>query len=472
MRVWVPRPDQEAVLAFLEPRDKAAVWAPTGAGKTAIASAWADWHLHDRFSLGRLLIVAPPIVARDSWAANSGQWAHVARVLQSSRLLGSADFDLTRGPDKALCFRDKRATKRHLQTLRERVHIVPWSYFPFLAEAYGVNWPYQGVIFDEASFLRDQGSTRSVAAWRCVHKRGMTHVLELTATSNANSDEAVYSQIELLHKGLLGRTLTEFRETYCIPDSKNWQTGQVYSWRIAPAMRAEFERRCATVAISVPDNLGIEVLPVEHWVDVEAGEQREAYDAIGEHMVWRDVVCGSAGVRHLKLRQIASGFVYIGDDDDRVVKTLSRAKQDKLQEVVASIPGQALVAYEFDAERALLGTTFGPKECRDIRERGALEDFKAGKLKLLSLHPKSAGHGIDGLQERAKDVLWMSVPEDAELWHQVNGRLKRPGQDAPTVMAHVLITRGTVEEDIWRDTLPGKDSNAGGLSRATRAVVA
>lgn len=469
--MWVPRSDQEPVLAFLEARDKAAVWAPTGAGKTAMASAWADWHLHDRFSLPRLLIVAPPLVARDSWAANSGRWAHVARLLQDARLLTGTDFDCTRAKGEGLVLRDKRATKKHLLSLRERVHIVPWSFFPFLAEAYGVNLPYQGVIFDEASFLRDQSSERSVAARRCVHKRGMTHVLELTATANANSDEAVYSQVDLLHRGLLGDTLTEFRQTYCVPDSQNWQTGQVYSWKVAPAMRAEFQRRCAMVAISVPDNLGIEVLPVEHWVDLEDGRQREAYDAIREHSAWEDIACGSAGVQHSKLRQIASGFVYSGQDEERESIALSGAKLAKAREIVDSTPGQALVAYEFAHERAALQATFG-EHCRDIRQRGALEAFKAGKLKLLSLHPKSAGHGIDGLQERAKDLLWLTVPEDAELWTQVNGRLKRPGQDSPTVMAHVLITRGTREQEIWDEVLPGKASVADLLHRATRPVLA
>jgi hypothetical protein len=331
-------------------------------------------------------------------------------------------------------------------------------------QAYGKNVPYDAWIADESSRLRDQGSEASRAARHLVHRCGASHVLELTATANANSDEAVYSQLDIVQRGLLGDTLTAFRETFCEPASKNWQTGQVYSWRVRAEMRPEFERRCASVAITVPDSLGIEVLPVEHWCTL-SGVQEEAYRAIAKNHVWRGLLCGSEGVVHAKLRQIASGVLYHSDEDSPSIM-LSSEKMERLQALVEELPGQALVAFEWKVELNRLRSWFG-KHLADIRDPGARDAFMAGKLKLLALHPASAGHGVDGLQYRTRDILWTTVPQDNELWIQTNGRLKRPGQESSTVRAHVLVTRGTREEEVWTEVLPGKATVADLLRRAT-----
>jgi hypothetical protein len=477
-RVWVPRPDQQAALDFVLPKARAAVWSPTGGGKTAIAGAWMTHHSIDTFEVGRWLVVAPKLVARDGWPEQIGQWAHM-QPLSDFRVLTFEDLDLTRVKGGGMVFRDKRATKRRLLGLRERVHIASWDAFPWVAQALGRNPPYQGVVYDESSFLRDQGSERSRAA-RSLN-RFVTHQLQLTATANSNHDEAVWSQMDILQPGLLGDTLTEFRDQFCVPDSKNWSTGQVYSYRLAGSQRQEFERRCAKVAVSVPRSLQVPLIESPRWVTLPPAN-RSAYDAMQEHQVWAGVAAGSAGVQHSKLRQMASGFVYTqepsegdgGDEgsgsDTRSAISLGEEKVEVLTELLGSLGDQrVLIAYEFDEERTRLQRVIG-KKGKDIRQRGAKEDFIAGKLQYLTLHPKSAGHGVDGLQHVASNIVWMSVPEDRELYDQTNGRLHRHGTGADTVFCHLLVASDTVEERIWREVLPGKLSVQELLLQATQAV--
>lgn len=464
--VWVPRRDQERVMEWLQPRQRAAVWAGVGAGKTVMALSWLAPKLAD-LEVGRVLIVAPKLVAQFGWPLQVQQWGHLQHMASEVRVLTFADLDMTRGVVSAkttrvaivsgtggLEFRDKRATKSHLRSLRERIHVCSWDAFPWLAKAYGKNWPYDCVVFDEASFLRDQQSERGKAARHVVHRSGVVeHVLELTASPAANHEEAMFAQLDLVQRGLLGSTLTEFREMFCQPDSRNWQTGQVYSWRVAAAMRAEFDRRCASVAISVPSNLGVPLVEAPVWIDMP-DQTRAAYQDLERDLVWRGVTCGSDAVLHGKLRQACSGFVY--DDAEQVVP-LDTAKVDRLVELVQEIDEPLVVAYEFKAEMDRLRAAFGDSVA-DIRESGARQRFEAGKLRLLALHPASAGHGVDGLQRVCRHIVWTTVPQDRELYDQTNGRVHRHGTAADTVFAHVLVARDTREQDVWDRVLPGKET--------------
>jgi hypothetical protein len=142
--------------------------------------------------LSRVLIVAPKLVAQQGWPLQWQLWGHVQHLASEVRVIGFEDLGLWRPAGVIrLDFKDKRATKSHLLSLRERIHVCSWDAFPWLAKAYGKNWPYDGVVFDESSFLRDQQSERGKAARHAVHRTGVVeHVLELTATADRLSASA------------------------------------------------------------------------------------------------------------------------------------------------------------------------------------------------------------------------------------------------------------------------------------------
>lgn len=491
-RIWTPRPDQQQVLEFIGTRSRSAVWAGVGAGKTVMALTWLAQKMDD-CAVARALIVAPKLVAQHGWPLQVQLWGHLEHLGPEMRVLDFADLGMTRGPTavarakastavarakvstavasvsktQGLEFRDKRATKSHLLSLPGRVHVCSWEAFPWIVKALGKNWPYDCVIFDEASFLRDQQSDRGKAARHAVHRSGVVdHVLELTASPAANHEEAVFAQLDLVQPGLLGATLTEFRETFCIPDSRNWSTGQVYRWKVAPNMRAEFQRRCASVAVSVPASLSVPLIEAPVWVE-PGGAAKDASRAFLADSVWGTIAAGSAAVVHAKLRMLASGFVY---DENEQPLDLDTVKLDRLVELVDLIGEPVVLAYQWKHELARLRKAFGSK-LGEIRDSGAREAFLAGKLPILALHPASAGHGVDGLQHVSRHLIWTSVPEDRELYDQTNGRLHRHGTKADTVMCHVLVARGTREQDIWDEVLPGKATVQDLILRAARVAV-
>jgi hypothetical protein len=207
----------------------------------------------------------------------------------------------------------------------------------------------------------------------------------------------------------------------------------------------------------VPDALGVEMVVAETPVFLPDHVMREMR-TLEADSVLPDVTAGSAAVVHARLRQISAGAVYLDAVGERgPVRHYHTAKLDRLRELLDEVDGeQVLVAYNWEFEREVLTRAFGA-DFADIRERGAKERFERGELQVLGIHPASAGHGVDGLQHACRRMVWMSVPEDFELFTQANGRLRRGGQKS-TVFVHVMVAVGTREDRVWRSALPQKEA--------------
>lgn len=457
-RVWLPRPDQQAALAALDDRQRFLLCSPTGSGKTVLAATKLREWMVDEMSVGRTLVVAPHLVIA-GWLAQMLQWRHLHALHDlAPQVIGFQHLDLTpsRKPDGSkgsLEFRDKKATKARLRALPGRLHFCSWDAFPWVEDVLGAGWPYDGLVLDESSFAKDIRSARGRAARRAVHKAGVVeHLQLLSATPAANHQEAWWAQLDLVERGCLGANLTAFREEWCVPATKDWQSGQVYSWKVAPARLAEFDAVIARLAVAMPESIGVDLQLVPQWIDLPAAA-REEYRQLKKDQVLDDVTAASMATLHGKLRQLAAGFVY-PDDREEHARKVHTAKLERFRELVDSIDGPVLVAYNFAFERSWL-QSYG-RQFADVTQGDALQRFKAGKLRILGMHPASAGHGLDGLQHVTNQMIWTSPPVDAELFTQANGRLKRGGQDE-TVFVHVLLARDTVEEDIWTETLPTKE---------------
>lgn len=480
-------------MAFGRPRNKWALFAPPGAGKTSIAATWAANLMYEELCLPRLLIVAPPMVARDAWPA-VGQWQHLERFASDMRVLVAEDFRLTpramvisdddawecllHEVDQAtkdfcevnrlgLDFYDRPATTRRLLAHTERVHVVSKPFFPWLVKAYGTKWPYQGVIYDESSGLRDPSSDQTKSLRKPVHtkklKTKVEYLLELTGTPASNHGPAIYPQIDLIAPGLLADSLTEFRTKWCQPDTINRQTGDVYSWKIVPALQDQLAALVATVAVSVPSTLTVPLIFAAIAVATPP-DAAAAYQQMDETSVWQTATAANAGVKHSKLRQMAAGFCY--DDQDQVL-FLDNSRIERIVEDANEYGGQIVMAFNFTEELTRLKAAFG-KDIKDIREKGAKEAFTSGKLRILAIHPASAGHGVDGLQHACNQLWWTSPTDDAELDEQTRGRVHRHGTTAATVYVRRYYAPATVEERIIEEVLPSKYAMADMLLEGTR----
>jgi hypothetical protein len=457
-KVWIPREGQAKVLERIRGVRRKVLTLPTGEGKTVLAATWLAEGIQD-LTVGRCLIVAPKLVATSSWSGPISvwrTWTHLEWMAPGVRSIPFEMLGLKRGTE-GLEFRDKKQSKGDIEGLGGYIHVCSWEAFPWVVKAFGGSWPYDTLILDESSFIKDHKSERSKAA-RHVVKRlcKVENLLLLTATPASNHEEAVYAQVDLVEPGILGKSLTEFREVWCEAKAKDWRSGQVYSWRVRPVLADDFAKVCAKVCVSLPKSLRVPLVEAPRRVQ-PSERAREALEALERHSCWGDVVCPNAAVVHARKRQVCNGFVYRGRDVDSEVDPVDvdEVKMGELEELLESIDTPVVIVYQWIEELRRLRAKLG-KRMVEINQKGAMERFISGGVKYLVLNPKSAGHGVDGLQLVSNDIVWVSVPEDRELYDQTNGRLHRTGTKASTVYVHVLIAAGTVEQDIWEKVLPEK----------------
>ena len=83
-----------------------------------------------------------------------------------------------------------------------------------------------------------------------------------------------------------------------------------------------------------------------------------------------------------------------------------------------------------------------------------LDKWKSAEGQTLLMHPTSAGHGVDGLQETCFRQLWVKPVWSRQLSVQAPDRLWRRGQSRD-VRIEIAIAEGTIDE-VKYDAAVGK----------------
>ena len=110
-----------------------------------------------------------------------------------------------------------------------------------------------------------------------------------------------------------------------------------------------------------------------------------------------------------------------------------------------------IIVYNFIEELAELKRRY--PYAQTINDDKAIERWNDGKIELLLIHPKSAGHGLN-LQHGGNKMVFVSLPWSLELYEQTVGRLHRSGQKHD-VWVYLLLTNKTIDLRIW-DALKDK----------------
>jgi SNF2 family DNA or RNA helicase len=177
-------------------------------------------------------------------------------------------------------------------------------------------------------------------------------------------------------------------------------------------------------------------------VEVACKMDMTGYNKMKKEFVLDDVVAVNAAVVTQKLQQMSSGFLY----SDNGPIWLSSHKFDRLEELLdENQHANTLLVYQYQEELAEIKRRF--KWVVTLDDDDAIERWNRGEVRLLAVHPKSAGHGLN-LQHGGCYVVFLSLPWSLELYEQTLGRLHRSGQKNP-VWCYVMLTDGTVDHKIW-----------------------
>ncbi|GFI69956.1 hypothetical protein IMSAG249_01781 [Lachnospiraceae bacterium] len=423
-------------------QDKAlALFLDMGLGKTAITLTAVNDLIFNRFTVSRCLVIAPKKVAEDTWTREQSKWDHL-RLLKIQPVLG--------------------AKNKRLRALNSpgSVFVINRENVPWLVDYYRNDWPFDMVVIDESSSFKNHQSKRFKALKNI---RGhISRIVELTGTPSPNGLTDLWAQVYLLDGGArLGRTLTEYRNNYFFPSSRNATTIFSYEPRAGADEKIRDLIRDICISLSAKDYLELpERIDNIRYVRLDAKAQR-AYDEMERERILElpDAVldAGSAAVLSGKLLQLANGAVYHLAErteggrtrEERTAVEIHGNKVEAFLELVEELNGKhALVFYNFQhdlerLEKALAGTKLAVRELRDGAD---ISDWNAGSIDILFAHPASVAYGLN-LQEGGSNVIWFGLNWSLELYQQANARLYRQGQKH-TVYIHHLVVAGSVDEDV------------------------
>lgn len=416
------RPYQETMVDWIVDRPACALYAEMGLGKT-VAALTAVSDLLGACAIKKVLIVAPLRVAKYIWPEEIENWQH----------LGGLTHTLLMGTPAARKLRAKLPTD---------IHIINGELLVWLVDLFGKDWPYDMVILDEASMFKSHKSRR-FRALRKVRSK-IDRVVQLTGTPAANSLIGLWSQTLLMDMGeRLGKTITGFRNTHFISDYHG------YSWTPRKGTQEFIYDKLADICMTLKakDYIDLPDCVMLHNV-VELPEKAAAqYREMEKHFLTEiegaEIVAVNAAIKTNKLAQFAQGAVYTGEEE-RVITHIHDVKLDELESIVSAREGQnILVAYQYQSDLARMLERF-PKA--KTLNQVTPEDWNAGKVEMLLVHPQSAGHGLN-LQHGGHVAVWFGLPWSLELYQQFNARLHRSGQ-TKKVFIHHIVAKDTVDETI------------------------
>lgn len=401
-----------------------------GLGKTVITLTALEQLLFDRFEAGKILVIAPLRVADDTWARESQKWDHL-KHLSISKVLGS-----------------KKQREKALQAQAD-LYVINRENVEWLVGHTGKDWPFDTVVIDELSSFKSSKSKRfrSLRRVRPLIKR----IIGLTGTPTPNGLEDLWAQLYLIDQGeRLGKTITGFRDRYLVPGQRDRNNAHVvYDWKAKPEAEDNIYKKISDIVVS---------MKAEDWLDMPERidrvipikmdeDSRQKYKKLEKDLLLpfadADVVANTAAVLSNKLLQMANGAVY---DENRGVKEIHEAKLDALEDIIEAANGHpVLVFYAFKHDLSRIQKRF--KQARTL-EKGTqgIADWNAGKIPLLAVHPKSAGHGLN-LQDGGHIAAWYGFTWSLEEYEQANARLYRQGQQR-SVIIHHLVTEGSMDEDV------------------------
>ena len=405
------RPYQETAADFLFEHDRAMILAPVGAGKTAITLTAMRDMVRDGH-VKRFLVIAPLRVATSVWPQEMPKWAP----------------ELT----MSICVGTPR---ERLMAYAADTEIMVTNY-DNLQWLSGLNLAiFDGVVFDELTRLKNPSGARFKALNKvldCKVRWG------LTGSFTSNGLEDVFGQCKIVDQKLLGRSKGAFQQQYFYLVNREHN-----DWAPRPgALELVMERIKPATFVLEPGEYK-DKLPPLHTVEVRMDlPDRKPYEDMKKDFVARfpdaTAVAVNAAVVTQKLSQMAAGFVYTPEPI-----WFSKHKFDRLEELLAeNQQANTIVFYNFIEELHELQRRFPVARTVD-----SIDDWNSGRVRLLCLHPKSAGHGLN-LQHGGHHIVWLSLPWSLELFEQANGRLHRSGQ-LHAVWCYVMIANQTVDEKIW-----------------------
>jgi len=421
-----------------------------GLGKTISTLTALDYLMYQEFDIRNVLIIAPKKVAENVWTSEIKKWTHVRR-LKTSRIIGN------------------EMQRKAALVKTADIHIIGRDNVAWLCGLFGGSMlPFDMLILDESSSFKNPKSQR-FKALRAVQP-SFKRIVILTGTPAPNGLIDLWSQLYLLDRGeRLGKFIGQYRDNYFTPNQRNGHI--IYNYKLRAEAEQQIYDKIGDICISMKaaDYLELQgrtnnyidvIFPPEIQQRYNAFEEEQVMEIIGEG----EITAVNAAALTTKLLQFANGAVY---DQDRDYHVMHNLKIDTVEEIAENNSGKPiLIAWSYRHDMHRLKERF--KQARELKTEKDIDDWNAGKIPMLLMHPASGGHGLN-LQAGGNIIIWFGQTWNLELYQQLNARLDRQGQENKVIIHH-LVAKKTVEQDVVR-AISRKAEGQEALLKAVRSRV-
>lgn len=414
-------PYQVDGVAFLQANPCGALFIDMGLGKTIITlAAIAD-------DPGPTLLVGPIRVIETVWAQEAKKWPATRHIT----------FSLVRGSP---------AARRKALEASADVYLVNPELLPEALEARS----YKRLIIDESSMFKNPSTKRFKLLRKNLDKFERRIILTGTPTPNSLMD--IWSQIFILDQGeRLETAFGRFKNRYFFQVDYMGFKFEPHAGAVDRVTELISDLVFRVDAKGILAERPVIRNPVEFYLPKDA---QKLYDAMEKHalveLTETSISAANAAAALMKLRQVASGFVY---DDERGTVDVHSEKIEAVAEILDQTSSPLIVVYNFQHELAALREAYPQGVTLDNWNQ---DDWDAGKIPLLFLHPASGGHGLN-LQYGSHNMVIFSASFSYEQMAQTMARIDRQGQEFPVVF-HFLVAKDTVDE-LLMSVLKAKATN-------------
>jgi SNF2 family DNA or RNA helicase len=403
------RPYQHEAADFLFAHDRAMILAPVGAGKTAITlTAMTEMIIHGHCD--RWLVLAPKRVCTDVWPTEGQKWAPEFRI--------------------AVAVGTPAQRKKAFESDADIV-VTNYDNIPSINPA-----GFGGIVFDELTRLKNPSGKRFKHLLKILDQFKIRWGLTGSFTSNGLED--VFGQCKVVDQTLLGRSKGAFLQQYFYCVNRDYN-----DWTPLPQSLPKVMEAIKPATYVLEPGEYKDKLPPLHVVQMRCDlDDREPYENMKKEYVHEEITAPTAAAVTNKLQQLTSGFAY---DSQGVAQWYGRQKFEHCRSIIdENQRDNTIIVYNYKEELAELKRLFN---VATIDESDAIERWNAGKIELLAIHPKSAGHGLN-LQFGGNKIIFLSLPWSLELFEQTVGRLHRSGQTRD-VWCYVIMCNNTIDQRIF-----------------------
>lgn len=445
MKIYIPGAHQQKIIDFVQDTPRCAIHAGMGMGKTSSLLTAVD-QMYLTGALTRpTLVLAPLRVARSTWPVEVRKWDHL-RYLEATSITGDAE--------------ERRQALAELKRGNVNLFSLNYENIVWLREQLGDAWPFQMVIADESTKLKNfrlrKGGKRAAAL------RGVAFKTErwvnLTGTPAPNGLTDLWGQMWFIDQGArLGRTYGRFEERF-FRQIRRKPEDRFYDLKPYDGAQEDMQNRLADVTLTLRSEDYFDVdAPIIRTVEVDMPpaarkQYRELAKAYFAEIGGQAVEAANAAAKSAKCLQMASGAVYNSDLDNRAWVTVHDEKLAALDSIINESGGESiLVAYHWKHDLERLQKAFPQGVAMDTSTE-TLEAWNSGKIPLMFLHPASAGHGLN-LQDGGRIIVFFSEYWDLETYQQVIERIGPVRQmqagHPRSVFEYHIITRGTLDAQVF-----------------------